>query len=179
MSRQSDQHPHRESIATEPTIPAGQLNKSGLDFSRERPSLEEPSSHSTTWVIVGLVVLVALGFWWLTDRTAKPKAPASAVTSAAPAATAAAAPPKPAPAKPAVPKPAPPSTPAKAATAPAAPTPAAAPAPAATAAPVKTSAVKAPATETTTARAHHHKKKAVKRAKPVKLPRLPSPPPAD
>jgi cytoskeletal protein RodZ len=201
MSREEDEKARLEHMGVEPTIPATEV-KSGLpDFGSElRPSDDRTSGGVTTWVIVAVVVGVAGAFFWFSGgRAAKPAVPATATPAVAPAKPTSPAKTPPA-AKPAsVTKPASAATtpasaatkPASAATAPASaatkPSAAATTQPTPTAAPPSTpAAATAPADSESIAGAqplrkhpHHHHKKPPKKPKEVKLPRLPSPPPAD
>ena len=175
MSSEGDEK-RRGQLGMEPTIPATEV-KGGLpDFSSERSAPDDGGGgRSMPWVIGALVVGVAGVFWWMSPKSV-PTAPTSAVaTPVAPVATPPAKPAaKPAATKPAAPVPAPPAVPAV----PAAPA-ASAPVPNAPATPAAPSVV---AAKPSAPPAHHkrpHHKKASAKTKPVKLPRLPSPPPAD
>jgi hypothetical protein len=147
MAREPDKtDEHR--LAIEPTIPA--LPES---FSSEGRPPAPVSSGSLPYVVVGLVVAVAVAFFWLSGGRAPAPAPAAAPPAAA------AKPPVAAKPAPVAPKPAPVA---------AKPAPVAAPTPTiATAEPTHKRAPK------------HHKKAHAKKHKDVKLPRLPNPPPAD
>jgi hypothetical protein len=165
----------REDIATEPTLPAADFKGTLPDLSRERPLADDGRGSATTWVIVVLIALVAVAFWWLTDRVPKPPAKPPLTTSPAP-------PSPPAPAKHAVaPAPAKSPSPRSSLPSPSLPSPASLPSPPplppvqqpslAPVAPAKTIA--------TVEHPRHHKKKPAHKPKPVKLPRLPAPPPPD
>ncbi|HEX9105016.1 MAG TPA: hypothetical protein VF997_22550 [Polyangia bacterium] len=170
MARETrDDKARRDKLGIEPTIPATDV-KSLTDFASERQPFQSGAGGPKIWIIVLLVAGVGAAFWWFSGDGAHKAAP----TAAAPATAAA---PKPA----AAPTAAPPATatkPAAAATKPAA-TPAPAAAPAADA--PSPAAAGAPAASPAHKRAvkRHTKKKPASKHKDVKLPRLPSPPPAD
>ena len=177
MSRDRDDREKRERMAIEPTIPATDVRAGVPDFSSERPAADAGPGRATVGVIVGVVVVVGALFLWLGGS--KP-APAAATTAAAAPSTSAATKPSTSAA----------TKPAKAAAKPAAAASAAAPPVAAPAANAKSTTAPAAAAESAPAAhlhaaatpAHKRHKKPTARAakhKEVKLPRLPSPPPAD
>jgi hypothetical protein len=159
MSPDPNEKSRRAKAAMEPTLPATGL-KAGLpDLASERRADEDRSGGSMPWVVVGLVACVAVAFWWLSGRAPKTAPPAAPAVAAPPTVAA--------PAKPTKPTATTVAAPGK----PLTPAPAAPPLPPATASP-------APAVATAPSlQKHHHHKKQAKKQKPVKLPRLPSPPP--
>ncbi|MGZ3441311.1 MAG: hypothetical protein ACXVDD_17445, partial [Polyangia bacterium] len=167
MSREREEKAQREKLGMEPTVPATEV-KSGLpDFASERSMSDGGRGGATAWVVVFLVVAVAGRFWWLSPGAPKSASPAPSPPSPAapkPIAT------KPAATKPAAPVPVP--TPVPPAPAPSSPAPRAAP---------ESPSVVAEKPSAPPPRKHRrrHHKKASAKAKEVKLPRLPSPPPAD
>ena len=168
MSREGDEKERREQLGMEPTIPATEVKGVLPDFASERSAPDNGGGgRSMPWVVGALVVGVAGVFWWMSPKPVPP-APAPATAVAPPVTPVAPPTAKPA-AKPAVTKPPPPPPPVPTAPAPSAPA----------AAPTSPSVV---AAKPSAPPAHHkrpHHKKASAKAKPVKLPRLPSPPPAD
>jgi hypothetical protein len=191
MPTEEEDQERRQKLAIEPTIPATDMRHGIADLSHERrPTDVDSGGGAPIWVIVALVAAVGVAFWWFTGKHAPAPAtsPSAVAEPAKPAPTAAAAAPAARPtAKPAA-KSAP-STPAAARPPAAAPATATPPstAPAATA-PAAHTATTAPATtepETPAppahkvAHAHKRHKKPKTRAKEVKLPRLPVPPPSD
>ena len=169
-------------MAIEPTIPATDVRTGVPDFSSERPTDDAGPGRGTIGVVVGVVVIVGVLFLWLGGSKPVPAAATTAAGGpAASPAPAAAAKSSTSASKPAA-KPAARPTPA------AKPTPAAPAAAAPVAAPASdgasaTAAQSAPApSHAHVAAAHKRHKKPTARAakhKEVKLPRLPSPPPAD
>ncbi|MGZ3408313.1 MAG: hypothetical protein ACXVAN_17810, partial [Polyangia bacterium] len=172
MSREREEKAQREKLGMEPTVPATEV-KSGLpDFASERSMSDGGRGGATAWVVVFLVVAVAGLFWWLSPGAPKSASPAPSPPSPAATSPAATKPiaTKPAATKPAAPVPVP--TPVPPAPAPSSPAPRAAP---------ESPSVVAEKPSAPPPRKHRrrHHKKASAKAKEVKLPRLPSPPPAD
>jgi hypothetical protein len=176
MSRDSDDRKQRERMAIEPTIPATDVRAGVPDFSSERPTEDAGPGRGTIGVIVGVVMVVGALFLWLgggkpAPTAATTRAPASTAPASAPTPSAAAKPSTSA-AKPA----------AKAAAKPTTAPQAAAPPVAAPASDGASATPSASAPSRAHAAAHKRHKKPTARAakhKEVKLPRLPSPPPAD
>jgi hypothetical protein len=174
MSRDADERKERERMAIEPTIPATDVRAGVPDFSSERPAEDAGPGRGTLGVIVGVVVVVGALFFWFGGSKPAPTAMTAPATGAP---AAAAAPGAAAKSSTSASKPA-----AKPAAKPTTAAPAAAPPVAATASDGASATSSAPAASHTRAAAHKRHKKPTARAakhKEVKLPRLPSPPPAD
>jgi hypothetical protein len=172
MPRQPEDKGRREKLALEPTIPSTSVKRRMPDLQTEPRVVEPPSGGSTKWVVLALVAAVAAAFWGLSERGPKKVDPAAATATGETTPTV----PPPTPAKPS----SRPGRPAGAATPPGT---AASSAPAGSTAAAGAPGEAAPPTvaamPTHKVFHHRHKKVVNRKAKAVKLPRLPAPPPPD